>query len=813
MRLLWKILLVAALLLPGNAWGEFSYTGDVKSLTKDGSGAGLTLSNAKLRIYVVKSNIIRIRLTREDKFSEVPSYAVIYDKKEPVQFSVDRKRGMTEVKTDELTLRIDENPCRITFLDKGGNILNEDEKSFGMSFDGEEVRCFKKLFKDEKFFGLGEKTGNLSRTGDSYIMWNSDFPFYTKATDPIYASIPFFIGIRDHKAYGIFLDNTYRSQFSMGAGSDRFYWFGADKGELDYYFIYGPDPKRVISSYTELTGRMELPPLWALGFQQSRWSYGSEEKVREIAKQFRTREIPCDVIYLDIDYMNGYRVFTWNREKFPDPPRMMADLARQGFKIVPIIDPGVKADDGYFAAKEGLAGDHFAKYPDGSPYKGEVWPSWAYFPDFTSEKTRAWWGNNLSILLDAGVAGFWNDMNEPAVWGKNVPDIIRFSDGGYQADHKKIHNVFALQMAKATFDRLSRDPERRPFVLTRAGFSGIQRYAAMWTGDNYANEDHLALACYMPQSMGISGLPFTGSDVGGFGGTPSPALFIRWLELGAFTPFFRAHSCIDTPDKEPWTFGAEAEKIARETIRMRYRFLPCLYNEFRRSTLTGLPIMRALFLEYPGDDECYAPDAQKEFMLGDSLLVAPVLSEKDILKKLYLPEGYWLNIWDHKHYKGSQWIAIEAPLGQIPLFLRRGAIIPQWDAQNYVGEHENGEVEFSIFPGESSSYEYYEDDGISRKYKDGAYALTNIQVSEDKVGSVRISISKTYDRYDSKVKSYRLRLFATRLPAEISVNGRRLERCESEKSLMARTEGYAQAGEGVILIKIPAGSPIEVNLN
>jgi alpha-glucosidase len=469
------------------------------------------------------------------------------------------------------------------------------------------VRCHKKLLPGESFFGLGEKSDDLCKNGKEYTLWNTDFWAYDDRTDPLYISVPFFYGIRDFKAYGIFFDNTYKSHFNFGASNNRFYWFGAEKGEMDYYFIYGPEMKQVLTAYTNLTGRAELPPLWALGYQQSRWSYFPEAEVRNLAATFRSKKIPCDVIYLDIDYMDGYRVFTWNKEHFPQPAKMLDDLKKDGFKVIPIIDPGVKADSNYFAAREGLAQDLFVKYPDGQVYQGEVWPSWAYFPDFTKAATRIWWGDKLNLLIQDGVAGFWNDMNEPTVWGTHFPDIVQFDGDCFPTDHKQARNIYALEMARATREGLRKHSNQRHFILTRAGFAGIQRYSAAWTGDNIANELHLKIACRMSQNIGLSGIPFIGSDVGGFVDNPSERLYIRWMELGAFTPLFRQHAAWDTRRKEPWTFGIDVENTVREFINLRYRLLPFLYNEFYTANQNGWPVMRPLFFNFQDDRNVTVP--------------------------------------------------------------------------------------------------------------------------------------------------------------------------------------------------------------
>ncbi|MDQ7825440.1 MAG: glycoside hydrolase family 31 protein [Candidatus Eremiobacteraeota bacterium] len=791
------IFALAALLitLTVPSWADFTFAGDAASCTKHDTYADFKLSNAAFQVHVIKPDIIRFRFNAGGKFSEAPSYAVRENKAAPVQFSLSEKPEYYELATGTLTVRITKKPCRVAIHTAGGTLLCEDEKSFGMAFDGGEVRCFKRLFPDERFFGLGEKTGTLDRRGSQYTMWNSDFPSYTKKQDPLYSSIPFFIAERDHQAYGIFMDNTYKSYFNMGASNNRLYWFGAEKGDLDYYFIWGPSMKKVISSYTELTGRMELPPLWALGYQQSRWSYFPEEKVREVARSFRKHKIPCDVIYLDIDYMDGYRVFTWDKTRFPDPAGMIADLGRDGFKIVTIIDPGVKADSNYFAAQEGLARDLFAKYPDGVPFQGQVWPSWAYFPDFTKKETRAWWGEKLSALMAQGIAGFWNDMNEPALWGGNFIDIVRFDDNGHGADHRKAHNVYGLEMAHATFDALNKYSDKRPFILTRAGFSGTQRYAAMWTGDNVASEDHLKLACFMPLSMGISGLPFVGSDVGGFDGCPSPSLYIRWMQLGAFTPFFRGHSCTGMPDKEPWALGETARDLTRDIITLRYRLLPFLYSEFSRASKTGIPLMRPMFLNFQHDDECYKPEAQEQFMVGDSFLVAPVLSEHETAKKLYLPAGKWLDWWKGTICEGKQWITSDAPLHRVPLYLREGAVVPLGEPMQFTGEKVSRELEFKVFPGGESSWELYEDDGVTRRYKDGIFSTTAIKIN----GKGTLTISRPVSAYKSPVAFYAFTLCGMKKPRSVSCGAAVLSPADSPQGLKAAKEGYFYDTEGAAL--------------
>lgn len=762
---------------------EFKFVGDLKSYKAYENRVEFELTNAKFNLYVIDKNILRFRYTTQSEFSHAPSYGIIYPLPEKSIFSILEKDKNIVLKTEELVVEITKSPCRVSVYDSKNNLLNADEESFGVAFDNDEIRCFKKLFYDEKFYGLGEKSDDLLKNGKQYTLWNTDFPGYTSRKDELYLSIPFFIGIRNNAAYGIYFDNTYKSYFNFGASNNRFYWFGAESGEMDYYFIYGPEIKRVISDYTKLTGKIELPPLWALGYQQSRYSYYPESTVRRIAQAFRDRKIPCDVIYLDIHYMDGYRVFTWNKERFPQPIKMLSDLKKIGFKVIPIIDPGVKADTNYFAAKEGIQKDLFAKYPDGKFYEGEVWPSWAYFPDFTKKATRIWWGEKLNDLLKQGIEGFWNDMNEPAVWGQSFPDIVLFDDNGHTATHKKIHNVYGLSMAQATREGLRRFSDKRHFILTRAGFSGIQRYAAVWTGDNIASDEHLRLACTMPLNMSLSGVPFVGSDVGGFIGEPTNELIIRWYQLAAFTPFFRGHSAIDTRYREPFALSEFVEQDVRTAIEMRYRLLPFWYNEFYNSSKTGLPIMRAMFINYQNDNNCYSYDAQFQYMLGENLLVAPVVNSNDRFKKLYLPKGRWYDLNDNQIIDGGKWIIKEVPLNKIPLFIKEGGIIPMQEVLNYVGEKNIDSLEFLIFPAENSEYTFYEDDGSTYEYENGKYSLTKFSIKQN-LKTIKLTYEKIKKDYQSSVKEYNLTFVGINSPKKVLVNGSEYKNFNYENNML-----------------------------
>ncbi|HYP53152.1 MAG TPA: glycoside hydrolase family 31 protein, partial [Pyrinomonadaceae bacterium] len=625
-------------------------------------------------------------------------------------------------------------PFLVKVLDGAGRMVVEDDPSRPYSFDAEtgEVVTAKRRDQLEVYYGFGEKAVGAWRNGHVLTMWNSDTYGYPPGLDPIYQSIPFFITLRQGHAYGLFFDNTYRTTFDMGKTDPARYTFGAAGGELNYYVFTGGEsrsPKTVVRDYTELTGRTPLPPLWALGFQQSRYSYFPEARVREVARGLRERRIPADVLYFDIDYMDGYRVFTWNREHFPDPPKMLRDLRAEGFRTVVIIDPGIKVDDTYAAYREGRAGGFFHKSADGSEFRAKVWPGLCAFPDFTDPRARAWFGTLYRQNLDEGVSGFWTDMNEPATFAPDntppqprifhdpkgtFPLSVRHAGDGQPGDHARYHNVYGMQMARSTFEGLRQlRPAERPFVLTRAGYAGVQRYSAVWTGDNVASWDHLRLSIPMLTNLGVSGVPFVGADVGGFSGDATPELFARWMQAAALTPFFRSHVEKGRQDREPWAFGPEVERISRAAIELRYRLLPYLYTLFREHEETGAPPMRPLWFEYPHDFTVYTPPPHLDvFLVGRDLLVAPVMTAGDVRRFVYFPRGdAWVDWWTGARYEGGTSATVDAPLDRLPLFARVGAAVPVIPVVQHTAERFKVGLTLVVVPGKDGEARIFQDSG------------------------------------------------------------------------------------------------------
>ncbi|MDY7042002.1 MAG: glycoside hydrolase family 31 protein, partial [Chloroflexota bacterium] len=704
---------------------DCTFPGDVHTVRVDGRAVELSCENAVVRLAVLADDLIRVRLGPTGEFPPLFSYAVDRDDDDwpAVDFTVHENEEAVEVRTPTLICRATKSSCRLTFLDPDGALINED--AAGMGWSGQRVASWKTLTPNEHLYGLGEKTVGLDKRGLTFEMWNCDPQTYSPGGDPTYLNIPFLLGLRDGRGYGIFYDNTFRSWFDLGAEEANVSRFEADGGELRYYFFYGPALTAVLDRYTELTGRMIMPPLWALGYHQNRWSYYPEARVREIAHEFRTRRIPCDSIHLDIHYMNGYRCFTWDRRRFPDPARMIANLREQGFKTVVMIDAGIKADSDYWVCADGLQQGMFCTYPDGRVYGGPVWPGECYFPDFTSPPAREWWGGLYRELVEMGVAGVWNDMNEPVVMGfqgDTFPDCVRHDWEGQGSDHRQAHNVYGMQMARATSQGLMRlRADERPLVITRSAWAGTQRYCMNWTGDNQSTWPQLRLTMPMVMTLGLCGMAFSGPDTGGFGGSPDGELLTRWIQLGVFTPFLRNHTAILTDDQEPWVHGEPYTAINRRFIELRYRLLPYLYTAFWQCAQSGLPIMRPLLLGWQDDQRTYA--LNDEFMCGDAFLVAPISEPGATGRRVYLPAGTWYDFWSDEVHIGEQEVQANAALERMPLFVRAGSVIPMWPVRQYVGERAVDALTLHVYPGHGEGW-LYEDDGHSWAFRRGAYRLT-----------------------------------------------------------------------------------------
>lgn len=685
--------------------------------------------NSSLELTIISNDILKFRHGNEGYFEDDFSYALDPNSSFPEpNYKFEELKATFVIKTDTLWFYISKGTMLTKITNTTGTTVFQDEKGYHWkdhpSRGGSINICTKVIHKDQKFYGLGDKTGRLNLINSRKELWGTDTYGYGNDSDPVYKNIPFFMSQHSQIGYGVFMDNTFRSFFDFGKERKEALSYWSQGGEMRYYYIHGPKLIDVVQKYASLTGKAQLPPKWALGYQQSKWSYYPESVVRKLAEDFRSNRIPCDVIHLDIDYMDGFRCFTWDSDRFPDPKKMISDLKADGFKTVVIIDPGIKIDKGYEVYKQGIEGNHFCKRMDGDLLKATVWPGLCHFPDFTKKSTRKWWATLYEGLVEDGVDGVWNDMNEPATFEAGTfPNDVRHDFDGHPCSHRKAHNVYGSLMVQSSHDGLKKfATQKRPFTISRSAYAGVQRYSSVWTGDNVATWEHLKIANVQCQRLSASGVSFSGSDVGGFIGSPDGELYTRWIQMAVFHPFFRTHSSGDHGDKEPWVFDEKYLNIVREFIEMRYRILPYIYTVFWQHSTTGMPMIRSLHLETHIDPQSFF--REEEFFLGDHMLICPISEEKATSRRMYLPAGKWFHYWTGELVDGGQEFETIAPLTIIPLYIRAGAVIPEQPVMQYVDEFEYDELTLSFYkPSEETVSELYEDKGDGYEHLQGQYSL------------------------------------------------------------------------------------------
>ncbi|TCK74295.1 glycoside hydrolase family 31 protein [Acidipila rosea] len=714
------------------------------------NGVEVQRDGTTMRVVALRDDVLRITAGHDGRMPEDASWAVLPQAmKAAVKVVQDSGTAGASFHTEALRVSISPD-LSLTVKDAAGNVVQQDAAPLAWRKKGFELAKVKR--DDDHFFGLGDKTGPLDHAGSSYTLWNTDTGFQ-ESTDPIYKSIPFFMEFHGGNAMGVLLDSTWRTYFDFGKEDPAQYTFSSAGGLVSYYLMYGPTPKKVIEDYAWLTGPTPLPALWTLGFQQSRYSYETENRLMTVAHRLRADKIPADALYLDIDYQVKNRPFTINTEAFPDFRKMVGTLKQDHFHLVVITDLHIAnlPNQGYAPYDSGVAGNHFVKNPDGTNYVGPVWPGPAVFPDFTRSVTRDWWGSLYKNFVADGVAGFWNDMNEPAIFrypSKTMPDDVqhRIEEPGFKTrttSHLEIHNVFGMENSRATYDGvLKLNPDARPFVLTRATYAGGQRYAATWTGDNDATWNHLRMTIPMLENLGLSGFGMAGADVGGFSGSPSVELLTRWIEIGAFQPIDRDHSAKNTRDHEPWVDGPAQEDIRRKFIDERYRLMPYFYTVAEEMSRTGLPIMRPLFVEFPhatSDGHPLDLDAGGHFMVGSQLLVAASPSPDQIRPyEVHLPPGTWYDYWSGERYtrqnpaspndtERHDLVQLDKPimvlpkLDELPVYVRGGTVLPMAPLVQSTDETPNGPLTLRVYPGDNCHGALYEDAGDGFAYRSGKY--------------------------------------------------------------------------------------------
>lgn len=687
-------------------------------------------SNIKITLTIFENDIVKVFIG--DKYEESISTNGVVDDLGKGEFIVEEDSNFVIVKGTKVLTFVDKNTTEISFKDLEGNIINED---FQPSFKDEEGNVYISKVNDcLAYYGLGEKGGDLNKKGCYTENFNTDDPETDDDSITYYKTIPFYVALKEEATYGIFFDNSFRSYFDMGMEMGDRIFFGAIGGQIQYYFIPGENIKEVVKNYTALTGRMEMPPLWSLGYQQCRFSYFSQEEVRELVKTFEEKDIPLDVVYLDIDYMDGFRVMTFKTPNFDDAAGLISDLKEKGIRTITIIDPGVKVDEEYPVFKRGKEGNHFTKKLDGEMFIGAVWPGDSAFPDFSNKDCREWWKSELKkFISEHGMDGIWNDMNEPCVFNNDhktmLETCLHNSDNGV-IEHKEFHNRYGFEMSRCSKEAQEElHPNERGFSMTRATYAGGQRYSSVWTGDNMSLWSQMRMSISMNANLGISGFSFVGNDVSGFGLDSSEELFIRWMEMGPFIPIFRNHSNMYTRRQEPWAFGPRAEKIAKKSIELRYELLPYIYDLYYISHKEGLPIFRPMIMEYEKDMNLL--NMREQFMLGENMLVAPVLYEGERSKTVYLPKGSWFNYFTMEKLQGGKWYKLPCELDEILVFVKEGAIIPTYNKKFRNVKERPNNILLKVF-GENAKGFHYNDDGHTMEYLEGKYTYMDIKVVDGK---------------------------------------------------------------------------------
>ncbi|HXE71499.1 MAG TPA: glycoside hydrolase family 31 protein [Candidatus Nitrosotenuis sp.] len=786
----------------------------VRSWARHPRGIDCSLRQGLLRLALVAPGIVRVRFTPQEAFSPRRSWSVVPDEEDlpAPEVSVLERPGAVILRSGPLAVTLHLADGRLTFADDQGRLFAEDaEPCRWGQVDSQpssrrtrdevplppgrariQVRLAKRMHPEEGYFGFGQRTMGLDRRNNRLTNWTVDPAWgHNRSTDNLYQAHPFFLALRPGLAWGLFLHSTWWSRFDVGSGRSGILEMVTQGGELDYFLFYGPTPAGVVERLTLLTGRPMLPPLWALGYHQSRWGYQHSAEIEELAEEFSRRQIPLEVIHLDIDYMWGYRCFTFDPERFPDPAALARGLRERGVRLVTIIDPGIRHefDTEYDVAREMALKGMYIRHTYGAPFVGFCWPDAAMFPDFAREEVRRWWGDLCRRLLDVGISGIWLDMNEPAIFDRPfsqglseqtpMPLDLPQGEGEELTSHAEVHNLYGFLMSRATFEGLRRHrPQERPWILTRSAFTGIQRYAASWMGDNTSWWEHLEMSLPQLASMGLCGSPHVGVDIGGFFGHCTPELMARWMEMGPFYPFMRNHTCMGTDPQEPWRFGPEVEEIARQAIRLRYRLLPYLYTLAHQAHRSGAPILRPLLYEFPDDVEGFRRDDQ--VMIGPHLMVAPVVRQGHRHRLVWLPSGAWHHWWTGQVLQGPGAFAVDAPLGRIPLFVRAGAVLPLGNVRSSTAQPLT-ELTLAVYAGGEGESSWIEDDGVSMDYQRGILCETRARVTQGQ-GRLTLSLGPREGNWQPPPRQLIVRLHGAGRPRAARLDGQPVEGAWDQES-------------------------------
>jgi alpha-glucosidase len=788
--------------MAAGAQAQLRYVGDIVGATISGSRVDLAIANgAVARIDAIADDTLRVRFAPSGALTSRSSGAVILRSTTAPLVSIFDTGEAIYIVGRAFTVSIQKHPYRLVVWRASGTLVQAD-LSPAVAWDPHSgvVLTRKWAPPDERYYGMGERGGPLNRRGRQFAMRNQDRAAYGPLTDPLYISIPYFWGARGSDAYGVFLDNPAVPFFDFDPNNEGALAFGALAGELDYYLFTGPSPSNVTAAYGRITGFSGLPPKWTLGYHQSRYGYASQTELLTIARTLRAQRVPADVLYLDIDYLDRLQMFSWNLDAFPNPFEMNALLGQLGFRRVNIMEPVIHTGDRFWSAL--AQAGYFVKNQFGDALVNPIWYGTVSWLDFTKTEAARWYKDALKGFLITGIDAVWNDLNEPAA--NEMPDASFDFDGSPRGD-LEARNVYALREGAASYDaQRELRPGVRPWGISRAGYAGIQRYIANWGGDALSDWDTLRTNIQMSLSMGLSGQNFFGHDIGGFLGAPSPELFTRWTEFAAYTPLFRNHAMNTSPAREPWAFGEPTLSTVREIINERYRLLPYIYTLFERASRTGEPMLAPAFFEFPGDPATWNDDTA--FMVGPSLLVAPVFAEGATSRPVYLPEGSdWFDSRSDERLAGGTISEVPAPLGAPPVFVRAPAIVPKGPVMQYTGERPLTDVRVHLYPAHASfdtSFTLYEDDGISFAYEAGDYLRTRITFRGTAAGEECV-IERAAGAFAPPAgRVWTLELHGADVIAEVRINDVTVPKVASEADLVAAGSGWTAVGTR-ILVRVP----------
>jgi alpha-glucosidase len=622
--------------------------------------------------------------------------------------------GKVYIEAGDFLIEATREPFHLRYCSADGRPVLEEIEQGGLSWSYWDYSLRYMLTPEDHFYGMGQADQlsgpiDLDHRGHRRDVWNQHFP-------PAVTIFPSLLSLR---GYALLIDNPCRAVWDLGYTDEQSFSYQARGGGLQYYVVLGPGMPRLLQTMLELTGYPPLPPRWVFGLLQSRYGYRSRQELESIAQSFRTRELPCDALILDVFWFREMGDLAFDPQKWPNAREMIARLKHQGFHTVVIEEPYLTRQSRNYS--EALARGYLARHYDGSPYIFDFWPGECAMFDFSNPAARQWWTEKHRPLIEMGIDGWWTDLNEPA---KHFQDMAQ-----HAGPAAAVHNVTSLWMQQSVYDAHQQyAPDQRIFILSRAAFPGSQRYgAALWSGDVDKTFASLRKQVAIGLSVGVTGIPLWGSDIGGFGfaGECTAELYARWFEFSAFCPLCRPHG--DQKElREPWQFGPEIEAICRKYLQLRYRLLPYIYNAARDACTDGIPVMRPLVLEYPADPQVL--NLADEYLFGPEILVAPILDEGAVERSVYLPQGNWIDYWSEEIYAGPRFITTRAELNILALFIRQGAIIPMGPGLQYSSQHPLDPLTLEIYRGADRSLVLYEDDGESTAYQNGDYAETRFEV-------------------------------------------------------------------------------------